>query len=41
MWKSLRIGALLALVALGALKLAQYEIAKGQLARLAGRSRPR
>jgi hypothetical protein len=36
MWKSLRIGALLALAAIGALKLAQYEAAKSGLQRLAG-----
>jgi hypothetical protein len=36
MWKSLRIGALLALAAIGALKLAQYEAAKSELQRLAG-----
>lgn len=35
MWKSLRIGALLALAALGALKLAQYEAAQSQMRRLA------
>lgn len=35
MWKSLRIGALLALAALGALKLAQYEAAQSQVRRLA------
>ncbi len=35
MWKSLRIGALLALAALGALKLAQYETAQSQVRRLA------
>ena len=40
MWKSLRIGAVLALVAVGALKLAQYEAAKGQLERLAGSIAP-
>ncbi len=40
MWKSLRIGAVLALVAVGALKLAQYEAAKGQLERLAGSLAP-
>ncbi|MET0230017.1 MAG: hypothetical protein ABW186_03705, partial [Rhodanobacteraceae bacterium] len=40
MWKSLRIGAMLALVALGALKLAQYETAKGELERLAGSLAP-
>jgi hypothetical protein len=35
MWKSLRIGALLALAALGALKLAQYAAAESQVRRLA------
>ena len=35
MWKSLRIGALLALAALGALKLAQYTAARSQAERLA------
>ena len=35
MWKSLRIGALLAVAALGALKLAQYEAAESQVRRLA------
>ncbi|HEV7491721.1 MAG TPA: hypothetical protein VGO25_12995, partial [Rhodanobacteraceae bacterium] len=35
MWKSLRIGALLALAALGALKLAQYAAAQNQVRRLA------
>ena len=40
MWKSLRIGALLALAALGALKLAQYAAARGQMERLAGALAP-
>jgi hypothetical protein len=40
MWKSLRIGAVLALVAVGALKLAQYEAAKGELKRLSGSLAP-
>jgi hypothetical protein len=35
MWKSLRIGVVLALLALGALKLAQYAAARGQAERLA------
>jgi hypothetical protein len=40
MWKSLRIGALLALAALGALKLAQYTVARGQMERLASAVAP-
>lgn len=40
MWKSLRIGALLALVAVGALKLAQYTTAKSQVERLSGSLAP-
>src|SRR4029078_2267559 len=40
MWKSLRIGVVLALVALGALKLAQYAAARGQAERLAGALAP-
>jgi len=40
MWKSLRIGALLALLALGALKLAQYSAAGSQIDRLAGALAP-
>ena len=40
MWKSLRIGAVLALVALGSLKLAQYTAARSQVERLAGTLSP-
>jgi hypothetical protein len=40
MWKSLRIGALLVLAAIGALKLAQYTAAKSQVERLAGALAP-
>ena len=40
MWKSLRIGALLALAAVGALKLAQYTAAKSELQRLASSLAP-
>jgi hypothetical protein len=40
MWKSLRIGVLLALAALGALKLAQYTVARGQMERLASAVAP-
>lgn len=40
MWKSLRIGALLALAAVGALKLAQYAAAQSQVERLAGALAP-
>lgn len=40
MWKSLRIGALLALAALGTLKLAQYTVARGQMERLASTVAP-
>ena len=40
MWKSLRIGALLALAALGTLKLAQYTVARGQMERLASAVAP-
>jgi len=40
MWKSLRIGVVLALLALGALKLAQYAAARGQAERLAGALAP-
>ena len=40
MWKSLRIGALLALAALGALKLAQYAAARAEIERLAGALAP-
>jgi hypothetical protein len=40
MWKSLRTGALLALAALGALKLAQYAAARAEMERLAGALAP-
>jgi hypothetical protein len=40
MWKSLRIGALLALATVGALKLAQYTAAKSELQRLASSLAP-
>jgi hypothetical protein len=40
MWKSLRIGALVALVALGTLKLAQHIAAKAAVERLAAELAP-